>query len=136
MCGNSLSGISYWSESVWNAPEYFGFVSTVLLLNGIGLWVIVVGESVHWVLVVHMLMSQSEPILMEVLMDSSIISEKEHILMFWTMLLLSSENKVMTILKSFAFISIFVWTAVCHSPQLPVTSLIGVTCSVYAVITV
>lgn len=77
---------------MWNAPEYFGFVSTVLLLNGIGLWVIVVGESVHWVLVVHMLMSQFEPMLMEVLMDSSIISEKEHILMFWTMLPLSSGN--------------------------------------------
>jgi len=26
---------------------FWGFVSTVLPLNGIGLWVIVVGESVH-----------------------------------------------------------------------------------------
>lgn len=34
----------------------------------------------------------SEPMLMEVLIDSSIISEKEHILMFWTMLPLSSGN--------------------------------------------
>jgi len=39
-----------------------------------------------------MLIGQSEPMLMEVLMDSSIIFEEEHILMFWTMLLLSSEN--------------------------------------------
>ena len=84
-----------------------------------------------------MLMSQNEPMLMEVVMDSSIISENNihsHVLDISAFIIW--KHKVITALKNFTFISICVLIAVCHNPQLHVTSLIGVVCSVYIVITV
>jgi hypothetical protein len=57
--------------------------------------------------------------------------------MFWTMLASSSGDlNIKTTLKSFAFIFVCVLVAVYHNPHLQMTSLMGVICSVYVVITV